>query len=64
MTKSPPEREAKVRVVADKDPVPTSFEKWAQPGHFDRTSPEVQKPQRGFGTYTPTPMISIPIPVT
>ncbi|KAM3115833.1 photosystem I core protein PsaA [Phormidesmis sp. 146-33] len=37
MTISPPEREAKVRVVVDKDPTPTSFEKWAQPGHFDRT---------------------------
>ncbi len=37
MTISPPEREAKVRVVVDKDPVPTSFEKWSKPGHFDRT---------------------------
>jgi photosystem I P700 chlorophyll a apoprotein A1 len=37
MTISPPEREAKARVVVDKDPVPTSFEKWGQPGHFDRT---------------------------
>jgi photosystem I P700 chlorophyll a apoprotein A1 len=40
MTTSPREREAatpKVRVVVDKDPVQTSFEKWAQPGHFDRT---------------------------
>jgi photosystem I P700 chlorophyll a apoprotein A1 len=37
MTISPPERPAKVRVAVDKDPVPTSFEKWAQPGHFDRT---------------------------
>jgi photosystem I P700 chlorophyll a apoprotein A1 len=27
----------KAKVVVDKDPVPTSFEKWAQPGHFDRT---------------------------
>jgi hypothetical protein len=27
MTKSPPER--KVKVAVDKDPVPTSFEKWA-----------------------------------
>ena len=27
----------KVRVVVDKDPVATSFEKWAQPGHFSRT---------------------------
>jgi photosystem I P700 chlorophyll a apoprotein A1 len=40
MTTSPREREAatpKVRVVVDKDPVQTSFEKWSQPGHFDRT---------------------------
>jgi len=37
MTISPPEREVKVRVVVDKDPVPTSFEKWSKPGHFDRT---------------------------
>jgi len=27
----------KERVVVDKDPVATSFEKWAQPGHFSRT---------------------------
>ncbi len=27
----------KVKVVIDKDPVATSFEKWAQPGHFSRT---------------------------
>jgi photosystem I P700 chlorophyll a apoprotein A1 len=37
MTISPKERESKVRVVVDKDPVPVSFEKWGQPGHFDRT---------------------------
>ncbi len=37
MAVSPREREAKVRIVVDKDPVPTSFQKWAQPGHFDRT---------------------------
>ncbi|TPX28300.1 photosystem I core protein PsaA [Cylindrospermopsis raciborskii G7] len=38
MTISPPEREAKkARVIVDNDPVPTSFEKWAQPGHFDRS---------------------------
>ncbi|TAF08886.1 MAG: photosystem I core protein PsaA [Nostocales cyanobacterium] len=38
MTISPPEREEKkARVIVDKDPVPTSFEKWAQPGHFDRS---------------------------
>ena len=37
MTTTPREREQKVRVVVDKDPVKTSFEKWATPGHFDRT---------------------------
>ena len=36
MTTSSPEQKAKVKVVVDKDPVATSFEKWAQPGHFDR----------------------------
>ncbi|MDJ0616139.1 MAG: photosystem I core protein PsaA [Calothrix sp. MO_192.B10] len=38
MTISPPEREEKkAKVIVDSDPVPTSFEKWAKPGHFDRT---------------------------
>lgn len=37
MTISPPEREAKVKVTVDNDPVPTSFERWGKPGHFDRT---------------------------
>jgi photosystem I P700 chlorophyll a apoprotein A1 len=38
MVASPPEREEKkARVIVDNDPVPTSFEKWAQPGHFDRS---------------------------
>jgi photosystem I P700 chlorophyll a apoprotein A1 len=38
MTISPPEREEKkARIIVDNDPVPTSFEKWAQPGHFDRS---------------------------
>ncbi|NJL62287.1 MAG: photosystem I core protein PsaA [Methylacidiphilales bacterium] len=38
MTISPPEREEKkARVIVDKDPVPTSFERWGKPGHFDRT---------------------------
>ncbi|MBE9079523.1 photosystem I core protein PsaA [Romeria aff. gracilis LEGE 07310] len=37
MTTTPREREAKAKVTVDKDPVPTSFEKWAKPGHFDRT---------------------------
>ena len=38
MTISPPEREAKkVKILVDRDPVETSFEKWAKPGHFSRT---------------------------
>jgi photosystem I P700 chlorophyll a apoprotein A1 len=38
MTISSKEQEAKkVSVIVDKDPVSTSFEKWAQPGHFSRT---------------------------
>ncbi|MFM7407722.1 MAG: photosystem I core protein PsaA, partial [Cuspidothrix sp.] len=38
MTISPPEREEKkARVIVDNDPVPTSLEKWAKPGHFDRS---------------------------
>ncbi|MCS6942304.1 MAG: photosystem I core protein PsaA [Geminocystis sp.] len=36
MTTSP-QKEAKAKVVVDYDPVPTSFEKWGKPGHFDRT---------------------------
>jgi photosystem I P700 chlorophyll a apoprotein A1 len=28
---------SKVRVIVDKDPVATSFNTWAQPGHFSRT---------------------------
>jgi len=37
MTISPPERETKAKVTVDTNPVPTSFEKWGKPGHFDRT---------------------------
>nr|YP_009628847.1 photosystem I P700 apoprotein A1 [Balbiania investiens]QBX88630.1 photosystem I P700 apoprotein A1 [Balbiania investiens] len=38
MTLSSQEQGAKkVQVVIDKNPVSTSFEKWAQPGHFSRT---------------------------
>ena len=38
MTISPPEREAKkVKIVVDRNPVATSFERWAKPGHFSRT---------------------------
>ncbi|MEM6835312.1 MAG: photosystem I core protein PsaA [Cyanobacteria bacterium P01_C01_bin.120] len=36
MTTTPREREASARIAVDKNPVPTSFEKWAKPGHFDR----------------------------
>jgi photosystem I P700 chlorophyll a apoprotein A1 len=37
MTISPSESEQKAKVVVDTNSVPTSFEKWAKPGHFDRT---------------------------
>jgi photosystem I P700 chlorophyll a apoprotein A1 len=37
MTDSPPQQEEKVRVQVDKDPVPTSTEKFAKPGWFDRS---------------------------
>jgi len=37
MTATSDKSEAKVRVVVDENPVPTSFERWAKPGHFDRT---------------------------
>nr|YP_010338184.1 photosystem I P700 chlorophyll a apoprotein A1 [Erythrolobus coxiae]UNJ17769.1 photosystem I P700 chlorophyll a apoprotein A1 [Erythrolobus coxiae] len=38
MTTSSKEQEAKkVKITVDKDPVTTSFEKWANPGHFSRT---------------------------
>jgi photosystem I P700 chlorophyll a apoprotein A1 len=36
-TSSQEQNVKKVEVVIDKDPVSTSFEKWAQPGHFDRS---------------------------
>jgi len=38
MTITSPNREAtKVKIVIDRNPVETSFEKWAKPGHFSRT---------------------------
>lgn len=37
MTTSPPEQRTEARVVVDRNPVDTSFEKWSKPGHFDRT---------------------------
>jgi photosystem I P700 chlorophyll a apoprotein A1 len=33
---TPQKPEAKVKVSADRDVVPTSFDTWGQPGHFDR----------------------------
>jgi photosystem I P700 chlorophyll a apoprotein A1 len=36
MTITPPERR-QVKVEVDNNPVPTSFDNWAKPGHFDRT---------------------------
>jgi photosystem I P700 chlorophyll a apoprotein A1 len=37
MSISSPEPRQRAKVAVDKNPVPTSFDKWAQPGHFDRT---------------------------
>nr|QCI07565.1 photosystem I P700 apoprotein A1 [Nitophyllum punctatum] len=38
MTMSSQEQETKkVQITVEKNPVPTSFEKWAKPGHFSRT---------------------------
>ena len=37
MTTSPPKQRLQVGVDVDNNPVPTSFEKWAQPGHFKRS---------------------------
>nr|QCI05329.1 photosystem I P700 apoprotein A1 [Compsothamnion thuyoides] len=37
MTISSKEQETKVKVTVEKDPVETSFEKWAKPGHFSRS---------------------------
>jgi len=38
MTITPLEREAKkIKIIVDRDPVLTTFEKWAKPGHFFRT---------------------------
>nr|YP_010337475.1 photosystem I P700 chlorophyll a apoprotein A1 [Dixoniella grisea]UNJ17060.1 photosystem I P700 chlorophyll a apoprotein A1 [Dixoniella grisea] len=31
------QEERKVKISVDKNPTPTSFEKWAKPGHFSRT---------------------------
>nr|QCI06903.1 photosystem I P700 apoprotein A1 [Halydictyon mirabile] len=37
MTNSSQQETKKVKVTVDKNPVKTSFEKWAKPGHFART---------------------------
>jgi len=34
---SPVREEKKVKIVVDRNPVPTNFEKWAKPGHFSRS---------------------------
>jgi len=34
---TPQKPDTEVKVLVDRDVVPTSFEKWGQPGHFDRT---------------------------
>ena len=58
MAISSTERRAKnVQVFVEKDAVETSFEKWAQPGHFSRTLAKGPKQQLGFGTYMQMHMI-------
>ncbi|MEL6779520.1 MAG: photosystem I core protein PsaA, partial [Cyanobacteria bacterium J06597_16] len=37
MTASPPKQDNPARIATEGSPVPTSFEKWAKPGHFNRT---------------------------
>ena len=60
MAISSTERRAKtVQIFVEKDAVETSFEKWAQPGHFSRTLAKGPKQQHGFGTYTLMHMILI-----
>jgi photosystem I P700 chlorophyll a apoprotein A1 len=52
MAISSTDRRAKnVQIFVEKDAVETSFEKWAQPGHFSRTLAKVRKQLLGFGTY-------------
>ena len=60
MAISSTERRAKnVQIFVEKDAVETSFEKWAQPGHFSRTLAKGPKQLHGFGTYTLMHMILI-----
>ena len=49
----------KVKVIVDTDSVATSFEKWAQPGHFSRTLAKGPKLLHGFGICTLMLMILI-----
>jgi photosystem I P700 chlorophyll a apoprotein A1 len=49
MTISPPEREAKSKIVVDRDPVETSFEKWAKPG-ISHVLQKVQQQLIGIST--------------
>jgi photosystem I P700 chlorophyll a apoprotein A1 len=51
MAISSTDRRAKNVQILLKDAVETSFEKWAQPGHFSRTLAKVRKQLLGFGTY-------------
>jgi len=58
MTISPPEREAKkVKIVVDRNPVETSFEKWAKPGHFSRALSKGPTTTTRSGIYMQTLMI-------
>ena len=59
MTISSQERDAKVKVLVDRDVVDTNFEKWAKPGHFSRTLAKGPKQLLGFGTFMRMRMILI-----
>jgi photosystem I P700 chlorophyll a apoprotein A1 len=53
--------EPEVKILVDRDPIKTSFEEWARPGHFSRTI--AKGLPLGSGTYMLMLTISIVIPV-
>jgi hypothetical protein len=52
--------EPEVKILVDRDPIKTSFEEWARPGHFSRTI--AKGLPLGSGTYMLMLTISIVIP--
>ncbi|KAK9132795.1 hypothetical protein Scep_012323 [Stephania cephalantha] len=51
-----------VKILVDRDPIKTSFDEWAKPGHFSRTMLRVQKLPLGSRIYMSMLMILIAIP--